>query len=430
MVNMQLRDDVFFHDGSQLTARDVQFSFERALESWEAMPVLEAVDGVTVHDDFNFTIHLLYPFAPILRHLSHPVAGIVPMDYVSRVGNYRFAANPIGSGPFMFAEQTSDELILTRNDNYWGELPQMESVVLMAGGYAEARARWVDSGLADIAINITPTASIFQEDQPVPSAIQIASESNNSILMRSPSAGIDYIGFNTSIAPFDNPLVRQAINYALGGGYLIEAASLGGIGLPATLPLANNVWGHVDVAPFTADLDRARELLAEAGYPDGFSTSIWYNIPNWQRLAFAEAARARLALIGIYVEVEGLEWETYLDMTAAGEHDMFILGWPSVAGDPDYALFSLFHSAFWGAAGNRFFLDIPELDALLEAGRAELDPTRRAEIYAEILQILRDNPPTVPIRQGEHFAAVADNVRGLTLDPLGHHRFATVYFAD
>ena len=85
---------------------------------------------------------------------------------------------------------------------------------------------------------------------------------------------IDYIGFNTLIEPFNNPLVTQAINYALGGGFLIEAANFGGIGLPATSPLANTVWGHVEVAPFTADLDRARQLLAEAGYPDGFSTSI------------------------------------------------------------------------------------------------------------------------------------------------------------
>ncbi|MCL2574081.1 MAG: ABC transporter substrate-binding protein [Defluviitaleaceae bacterium] len=420
-MNMELRRDVYFHNGMPLTARDVQFSLERAGASVQAAPILGMIDTVTVYDEFNFTIHLEIPFAPILRHLAHPMGGIVPRSHVLRVGDSIFEENPIGTGPFMLdGLEHGWRMDFVRNDNYWGELPQIETMTMWSMPDPALRSIAIETGEADIALGVQPadTAHIRSVD--------------HITLLQEPSLGIDYIGFNMQIEPWNNPLVMQAMNYALNTQEMIDIAFYG-IGSPATSLVPNTAWGYSEVEPFTTNIERARDLLRLAGYENGFGrpVEIWFNIPNLQRENVSELVQLTLAQLNIDVHMVAMEWGTYLhELDDFAGHDMFVLGWVATTGDADYALFPLLHSTNFGGAGNRTWTSNPDIDRLLEEGRSELDPARRAAIYAEILQIQREHPSKVIIRQHEHLAATSNNVRGFTLSPTGIHSFANVYFAD
>jgi len=421
-VNMELRRGVTFHNGAPLTAYDVQFSLERAAEGWAVATVVGMISHVAVHDNYNFTIHLTEPFAPILRHLTHPVASIINMEAAMEFsdGWEWCLVESIGTGPFMLYNHIVGYRIeLVRNPNYWGDISQIENLTISAMPGSQVRLSQVATGNADIALGILPADAATAE------------ASRYVTLMRGASLHVEYIGFNMSIEPWNNPLVVQAINYALETSIIIDELNYG-VGTLATAPLSDLAWGFAEAAPFTTNIGRARELLAEAGYADGFDRTIeiWCNWENLQRRNVAEIMQFNLSELGITANINMFEWGEYVELTAEGMHDIFILGWGSLTGDPDHSLFPLFHSQNHGAAGNRTFHDDPILDALLEAGRAEINPTRRAEIYAEALQRLRDYPSMIPFRQTENLVAVSNDLRGLTLSPAGQHRFATVYFVD
>jgi len=415
-VNMELRRDVTFHNGDRLTAHDVQFSLERAAVEPEVAAILGMMSHVTVHDDYNFTVHLEVDFAPILRHLAHTTAGIVPRDHFNAVGQEAFAESPIGSGPFMFDNLVlGDRAEIVRFPDYWGTPARVERIIFRIVPEASVRLAEVEVGTADVALSIAPADLATAEASP------------NVVLMRRQNLSTAYLGFNTRRPYLSNPLVRQAIAYALDWDVIVPTVFMG-LGSPARGPMADIVWGFAEQPPFTTSLDRARELLAEAGYPDGFNTTIWWNIPNEQRSQISEMVQFTLSQIGITVEIEALEWGPYLDRTSAGEHDMFLLGWVSVTGDADYALHPLLHSSLYGPGGNRTFWSTPELDALLDEGRSEVDPDRRLEIYRRAQEIIRAEAPMLTFHQGETAVAVNPNLRGLTLNPADHHAYVTVWF--
>src|SRR5699024_3358231 len=169
-----------------------------------------------------------------------------------------------------------------------------------------------------------------------------------------------FIGFNARKKPFTDPKLSQQNNIALYNEHINEGLNEY-IGIPAIGPLAPDVFGYDEnVEGLEYNPEKAIELLAEAGYEDGFSTTIWTNDQR-ERIDAATNIQAQLEEFGIEVEVEILEWGAYLEQTANGEHDMFVLGWSTVTGDADYGLYALFHSDNFGDPGNRTFTDDPEL---------------------------------------------------------------------
>jgi peptide/nickel transport system substrate-binding protein len=176
------------------------------------------------------------------------------------------------------------------------------------------------------------------------------------------------------------------------------------------------------------NLARSRQLLAEAGFPNGFSTIIYTNEGNAVRADLAEIMQNQLAQVGIRAEVRIIEWGAYLDMTARGEHTIFILGWVTVTGDPDYGLYSLFHSGTFGAPGNRTFYSNPEVDRLLDAGRMETDPARRLQIYYDVQRVIHRDVPWIFWHTGEIVTGVRADVRNVRLTPMEYYRMWEVYF--
>ncbi|MCL2839795.1 MAG: ABC transporter substrate-binding protein [Defluviitaleaceae bacterium] len=430
-LNMVLRRDVVFHNGDPMTAHDIKFSIERGAVSDQVEIILGMIDSVTVHNDYEFTIHLDFPFAPILSHLAHPAAGILPMNHLQGIldsmgeedGLAHFADNPVGAGPFAFNSIVlGDAVTLVRNNNYWGHLPVIETLIYRLVPDPSSRLMAVETGEAQFAQAVAPAD------------IAVAEASPNVTMMRRPNMTIHYIGFNNNRAPFDDYRVRQAIHYALDTRGIVQNVFMGA-GAPAQGPLSSQVWGFhptpsFDLGSQGANFERAQELLTEAGFPDGFDAAIWWNIPNTQRSTIAEMVQFQLGQIGINVSIHSYEWPQILDETerADGEHEMFIMAWGTVTGDPDYGLFPLFHSSNHGGAGNRTFFSNDEIDRLLDAGRLETDPAARLPIYAEAMEVIRDQSPWVFLWEGEELHAVSNDMNGLILNPAGHHNFATVWF--
>ena len=423
-TNIRIREGVVFHNGQPLTAHDVAFSLRAGGESPHSEAFLGMIADAVAHDNYNLTVYTEMPFAPIIRHLAHTAAGIVPENVYTALGTDAFSDNPIGSGPFMFDSlHPGDRVELVGNPHYWGNVPVLERLIYQVVPDAGVRLAEVQAGTADIALAINPA------DVPV------AEGSPYSQVIRRLNLSTTYIGFNATAPHISNPLVRQAINYAVDSRAIVDMVFMG-TNAPVDGPLAPIVWGFSPQEPFDVNLERARELLIEAGYnpnpgePGGFSTTIWYNIPNQQREQIAEMVAFTLASLNIQAEVVGMEWASYLQETEQGNHDMFILGWVSVTGDADYGLFPTFHSSNFGPGGNRTFWYFPALDALLEEGRSEVDPSRRLEIYAEAQRMIRDNAPWIFLAQGETLIAANPNLRGFVINPAGHHAYAPAWFAE
>ncbi|MCL2201384.1 MAG: ABC transporter substrate-binding protein [Oscillospiraceae bacterium] len=423
-TNIRIREGVVFHNGDPLTAHDVAFSLRLGGESPHSAAFLGMISDAVAHDDYNLTVFTEIPFAPIIRHLAHTAAGIIPMDHYLAVGTDAFENNPVGSGPFMFDNRVlGDRVELVGNPTYWGHHTVLSRLIYRAVPEASVRLAEVQAGTADVALAIAPIDLAGAEADP------------NVQVIRRMNLSTNYIGFNAQRPHISNPLVRQAINYALDTHAIVDHVFLG-TGAAIDGPIAPIVWGFAPQEPFSYDMNRARELLIEAGYnptpgePGGFSTTIWWNIGNPQREQIAEMVQFTLAQLNISVEVVGMEWAQYLAETEEGNHDMFILGWVSVTGDADYGLYPLFHSANFGAGGNRTFWYYPPLDELLERGRTEVDPAVRLQIYADAQRVIRDNAPWIFLNQGETLIAANPNLRNFVINPAGHHAYAPVYFVD
>ncbi|MGO1589412.1 MAG: glutathione ABC transporter substrate-binding protein, partial [Alkalibacterium gilvum] len=356
-----LREDVTFHDGSEFNADVVKANFDRILDEDIASPrafLYEMVEEINVVDDYTIEFVTEYPFSPLPAHISHNGGGImsaelIEEDYAALENGEEPGSainqNPVGTGPFVFDSWTSgDEIVLKQNEDYWNGAPALDSITFRVVPEGSTR-------LADL-----ETGAVHVSDPISPSDMSRVENTSGVRVNQQPSVSLSYIGFNAEKEPYDNKLVRQALSKAIDKDTIIEGIYQG-IGLPATSPLAPDVFGYdEDVSGLEYNVEEAKELLAEAGYEDGFSTTLWTN-DNQDRIDIATNVQAQLQEIGVDVEIEIVEWGAYLENTAAGEHDMFILGWSTVTGDADYGMYPLFHSDNYGTAGNRTFFSTDEL---------------------------------------------------------------------
>jgi peptide/nickel transport system substrate-binding protein len=417
-----LREGVTFHNGEPLTADDVVFTFNRLIDPEVAAPaafLLGFVESVEAADERTVRITTQYPFAPILAHLSHTATSILNEQAVTEAGEDYGTTTVVGTGPFSFVRwEPATQIVLERNDDWWGGEVLPERVVFRPIIEGTVRAIELETGGIDIAYGLEPTDANRIEGGGVPGVRLETVE----------TLSTNYIGFNVQKEPFDDPRVRQAINHAVDVDLIIEAV-LEGRAIPATGPIAPAVFGaRTDLEPYAYDPERARELLAEAGYEDGFSTTIWTN-DNPTRIQIAEIVQAMLLDVGINVDVQVLEWGTYLADTAEGLHDMFILGWVSVTGDADYGLYSLFHSEQMGNPGNRTFYANERVDELLDLGRSSADEEERLAAYAEAQEIILEEAPWIFLNITVEDNGVRDNVEGFVPHPAGHHRLHSVTIA-
>lgn len=458
--NFKLREGTTFHSGQVFTAEDVKATIDRVNDPAVASQVAflyEMIEEVEVVGDYEVNLHTAYAFAPLPAHLSHNAGGIMSKDLIDR--DYQAALDEAGSDVTLeeyyelreaggdefqaVADEISeyigsvtgdetdgtnhlqladrspgDSVTLEKFEDFQNGEREFDEVIFRVIPETQARLAELETGGIDIAAEVD-TASAER--------IQSADATE---LIESDSVRMNYLGFNMDKEPFDDPLIRQAIAYAVDRDQIIDGV-YDGYGITAQSPLAPDVWGYDEgLESVEVDIDKAQELLSESSQPDGFSTTLWVNDDP----AIVDSAvyiQGALSEIGIEVEIQQSEWGAFLDQTANGEHDMFILGWTTVTADADYGLYALFHSKNFGAPGNRSFYSNEEVDALLDEGRTTADEAVRQEAYSEVQQILIDDAPAVYLNHTSFLLGVNnDGVNNIGLDPVGNIRLENASFGN
>ncbi|MBM7097500.1 glutathione ABC transporter substrate-binding protein [Bacillus sp. H-16] len=422
----KLVEGVQFHDGSDFNAEVVKANVERILDEEIGSPraiLFEIIDEVNVIDDYTVEFVTEDPFAPLPDHFAHYASSIVSKESIDgdyeamedgdQAGAY-INQNPAGTGFFEFEEWNSgNDVKLVNFEDYWGENAKVDTVTLEVIPEDLTRLGNLESGDMHIV-------------DPVTASDLARVEGNEGVepYIRD-GASITYLGFNMEKEPFDDPLVRQALDMALDKQAMLDGI-LEGTGEAANGPINDTQFGYsADIPVQEQDIEGAKELLAEAGYEDGFETTIWTN-DSRERQDIAELAQANFEEIGVTANINTVEWGAYLDATGAGEHDMFILGLSLGTGDADYPLHMLFHSDNAGPPGNRVFMKDDEFDALLQEARIEQDEDQRLALYKEAVEYLNEEQPMSFLYHPSHIMGMQSNVQGFWADGSGIYQLQDV----
>jgi len=408
-----LREGVRFHNGEEMTAEDVAFSIRRGANS----PVVSAFmgvfdpDNIEVIDTYTIRIGTREPFAPLLNNLTHPGGSILSL--AAYEAGICFDEEPIGTGPFVVTHRVHGERIeFEAFEDFHGDQPAFDYLVIRFIVDLSARLIELESGAIDIA-NISRSDAARVENNP---ELTLHQRENQQML---------YIGMNTE--RISDLRVRQAINYAIDVEEIHETLFYG-LGNPITAPLSTIVPGaRTDLEGFPFNPERARELLAEAGYADGLELTLVVNeFPDRQEWALA--AQSYLAEVGVTVHITQVETAIFLEETEVGNYDLFVLAWTAGTGDADYGLYPLFHSTSRGGPGNRTFFSHPQVDELLDIGRTNFDPEVRSTAYHDVQEMIAEEAPMVFLVSGDTLVGTRSNVQGLDIRLTAIQLFYTVYF--
>lgn len=407
-LQFKLVKGVKFHNGEELKAGDVKFSLERAAQSPAVSYLFTAIKSVDVVDDYTVNVNLNYQYSAIYANLAYTSAVILNEKAVTEAGE-DYGQHPVGTGPYIFSNwQTGDSIDLAANEDYFKGAAPTKKIKYRSITENSSRSIALETGEVDIAFDIDPVDK------------EMIRSNDNLELIEEESLGITYIGFNMKKEPFDKKEVRQAINYAIDKESIVQTVLLGA-GKAAAAPMAPQVlMSNQELKGYEYNVDKAKELLKEAGLGEGFKTSIWVN-DNPTRVRVAEITQANLKEIGIDVEIEILEWGSYLDRTSNGEHDMFVLSWTATTGDPDAGLYALFSGNSTAAAGNKAFYSDERVNELLEAGKEEMDTEKRKAYYYEAQEKIVEDAPIAGLYYDTHNAGINRKVTGFELNPSRSH---------
>lgn len=404
----KLEEGVKFHNGEELKASDVKFTLERMMGSPTVAHILGPVAEIKAIDDYTVHIVTEEPFAPILAHLSHTACSILNEKAVTEAGE-DYGQEPVGTGPFKLTDWLSgDRITLEKNDDYFQGAPKIAKVIFRNIPEGTNRTIGLETGEIDLAYDIEPVDK------------KIVTENKYLELVEAPAFSSQYLGFNTLKAPFDDINVRHAINYAVNVQEIVDVV-LEGAGEVATSPLVKGIWGaNTELKGYEYDVEKAKQLLKDAGFENGFKTTLWTN-DNPTRVRIAEMVQAQLTEVGITADMEIVEWGKYLEDTENGRHDMFILGWTTVTGDADYGLYALYHSSQHGGSGNRTFYTNKEVDKLLDIGKVETDLDKRFAAYQKAQELIVADAPQLFLYFTTDNVGQNKAIQGFKLHPAGHH---------
>lgn len=403
-----------FHDGRPLTSRDVKWTFDSLLQGKIRSTKAAAyrlVDHIDAPDDYTVVFHLREPFATLLWNVSDGAIGIVPYgsgDEISR--------HPVGSGPFRFVSAEPDkEVIIERNDAYWGKKPNLKQVRFAVIPDATTRALELRKGSADIAVTSLSGDTV----------LALEHETNLEVL-HAPGTVLGYLAFNTRDPVLKDVRVRQAVAYAIDRTVIIHYL-LRGFARPAYSLLPPESWAYNgDVPRYDHNPDKARQLLEQAGYPavNGvrFHLTLKTSTEESPRLV-AAVLQQQLREVGIALDIRTFEFATFLSDVIRGAYQLHTLRWIGGNEDPDIFEY-VFHSAkFSPNGGNRTYYANPRVDLLIDQARGELDQNARKQIYAEIQQILAEDLPYINLWYIENVMVHSRRVRNVALNPPGNYDF-------
>jgi peptide/nickel transport system substrate-binding protein len=417
-IVFELRPGITFSDGTEMTAEDVKFTFDTIRDPEFGAPNVNnyaVIRDIEVVDRYTVRFNLSEAYAPLLQYLSNSYTGIVPR-HIAEADPDGFGRNPVGSGPYVLERWSpAEEAVLTVREDYWEGAPSIRRVVIRAQEDDNVRLLQFEVGSLDVALRV-PLGEITR--------IVEAGEFN---VITAPPSGFEFIGFMMQEPPFDDERVRQAIAHAIDKDLIVSLVFFG-LTERADGPVPPTLWAYNPAVEevYSYDPERARELLAEAGYGDGFSTSLQFS-GRWQEPSYTQVVQNMLAEIGVRVELVQREWGSHLDDLFAGNIDgMYVLAWTPVW-DPDQVMYRSFltdNSFNWGGYSN------PRVDELLEAGRNVLDEAERKAIYDEAQLLVVQDAPYVFLQLTPYHAITHPDLQGFDLGAQGWGFFDAMLTAE
>lgn len=415
-----LKQGVKFHNGETMTTDDVVFSFKRAKS-----PAGVAIKALSMYltdvekvDDRTVKLTAVRPMGEaFLGSLSHPWASILSQKAVESSG-LDYGQKPVGTGKFKLKHWVpGDRVELERFDDYHGQKAKLNTILFRTIIEATSRTIELESGAVDVIMDLAPVDINRIKDDPKLEVVAV------------PSYRHYYVGIDVNLKPFDNPKVREALNYALNRAGMIKVVFRGHAEvargpLPSTITYSN----YANAEDLAYDPAKAKKLLAEAGFPNGFKTEIMIS-DRTDYLGLSTIMQNNLKEIGIDAQIKVYEAGAFHDAMRKPLHTPFINNWggnvPSA--DPFFSMNPLFHSNNSGQT-NRSFYKNPDIDALLDKGVETTDPAERQAIYTELWDKLNSERPHVWILTPLNMYGKVRNLKGIDFSPTVINYFSDAYF--
>jgi len=409
-----LHRGVKFHDGRPLTSRDVKWTFDSLLEgkirSTKA-GVYKFVDHIDAPDDFTVIFHMKEPDAPLLWNLSDGAMGIVPYG-----SGDEMTQHPVGSGPFKFVSAETDrEVVLERNNDYWGDKAKLERVRFSVVPDETTEALELRKGSGDIAINIL-----------TPDTVATLAKDSSLMIERGPGTRLAYLGFNLRDPILKDVRVRQAIAYALDKRPMIEYLWRGEAQAARSIVPAQSWAYNGNVPGYDHDPEKAKQLLETAGYPavNGVRFHITMKTSTDANTKLMVAViQQQVREVGIALDIRSFEFATFFSDVQHGAFQMYGLRWIGGNEDPDIFEYAFHSSKFPPNGANRVYYSNLQVDALINQARREIDPAVRRPIYAEVQLQVAEDVPYINLWYLDNVMVHTSRVRSIKLNPAGNFDF-------
>jgi peptide/nickel transport system substrate-binding protein len=407
-----LREGVKFSDGSDLTAEDVAYSYNRIIdEELSSSYRFAEVKSVKAIDPQTLEIQLKQPQPNLLAAVgAYAGMAIVSKDNVK---SRDIKTDPIGSGPFMVENfRSGDRIELVRNDEYWGEKPPLDGVTFTFVKDPTVALQNLEGGEVQWTDNLPPQqASSLQESD----ELTVESE---------PSSDYWYLALNQDRKPFDDVDVRRAIATAIDREAIVKAAKFGNATVNQTAIPEASSWYH-DYAPYETDPEQAQQLLDDAGVSD-ITMELMVTSEYPETVSAAQVIADQLSDIGIEVKIRELDFTTWLDEQGKGNFDMFMLGWLGNI-DPDEFYYAQHHS---DGQFNFHGYSNPELDQLLDDAKTETDTDARKDLYNQAAELIVDDASYIYLYNPDVIQGWAPEVSGYEVRADRAIRFETASLSE
>ncbi len=427
----KLRKGIKFHDGTPFNAQAVKFSLERVLimslgPDWFLKQFVELHKSIEVVNDHEVRFHLTKPCPVFLELLGRTTCSIVSPTAVKAHGgvqsdtiNKWMANNAVGTGAFKLKERVPGEkIILEANSDYWGKKPHMKSILYRiikepSNLYMLLKAGEIDMIMRGLsykdyaALEKTPGIKLYKKSP-------------------WPELRFAPISFFLKPSPLNSRKVRQALNYAVNQKSLIKDICYN-YAAPLTSPIGPGMFAHnSSLWPYDYNPEKAKQLLKEAGYPNGFATELGYPQTDVERQEVAMVVQSNLRDIGIQVNLKGYSWPTYLEYYYGGGLPLLMARW-SPRPTPEMMLTSCFHTDSMGKGGNSAFYSNPIVDEILNKAMVEMDKEKRRALYDKVQKIILEDAPWIFLYSPMRLIAMRDNVMGFDMPTTDTYKFDTVF---
>ena len=416
-ATFKLRDDVTFWNGNPMTAEDVVFSLTRAIDqtgSWGFLfSPIKAVEAVDMH---TVKFVMSEPFAPLLPALSTFAGGIYEKANFIAQGNLA-GVNPMGTGAFMLESwNRGQDVVLVANPNYWQEgKPSVDKIIFRVVGDETARTLQVASGGIQVATDVPAN----QIDQIIAGGGKVVTVGGSAV---------GFVTMNQKVKPFDEAAVRCAMAWSVDRESIARSIYFGRAAAAKSILPHATFFYDPDTSPIGYDLDKARALLATSTVPNGFSFTTTVPSGDNTKLSIAQIWAASLAQIGITMNIEQIEATTAQELYNTEQFTMRISAWTNDTPDPDqlmgvaldYQPQNGLHSSYRNDAARDLVL----------AGRSELDPEKRQEIYSELQEIVNQDCPFIYTVEEDRIFATSPRLEGFKPNSQGKYSFEDVSLAN